>query len=317
MADSRPRTEPPGRRADEAAPGDAAPVPPQGSGTGGFTAVPAPWGDSVPWWSAEGRAGTGPQRVADPSGPQAVVPDASGPHRMPNGTGPHRMPDGTGPLPPVPPVPPVPSFPDVPRRRGSGMLLGAGAGAVLLVVLVAGVLMLRSGDATGQTSGKRAKTATAFESTRTIAAGATAGGLRRDSLPARAAVSYPFVTGGVEAGGIPPAAQGSAVYTGSGQGGALDVLFVGGTGRVEDAPAFLRKIRPTTFIGGQNANPGQAGGEAACGTFAVLGAVHTYCAWATGDSYGIVASNVASRQPRYAMMDAVMLRIRADVERPR
>ncbi|MFV2175373.1 hypothetical protein ACFHW2_21165 [Actinomadura sp. LOL_016] len=316
MADSRPRTDPPGRHADEQAPGDAARMPPQGDGTGGFTIAPTPWGDSVPWWSAEGRAGTGPQRVADPSGPQLmppdgsgplpVMPDGTGPHRTPNGTGGHRMPNGTGPLPPVP---------DVPRRRGSGMLLGAGAGAVLLVVLVAGVLLLRSGDATGQTSGGRARTATAFESTRTIVAGGTAGGLRRDALPPRGSVAYPFVTGGVEAGGVPAAEKGTAVYTG--QGGTVDVLFVGGTGRVDDSAAFLRKIRPTTFIGGQNANPGQAGGRAACGTFAVLGAVHTYCAWATGDSYGVVASNVASQQPRYAMMDALMLRIRADVERPR
>ncbi|WP_143220186.1 hypothetical protein [Actinomadura sp. CNU-125] len=122
--------------------------------------------------------------------------------------------------------------------------------------------------------------------------------------------------GGVDAGGIPPADQGAAVYN-ERRSGVVDMLFVGGTGQVKDPAAFLRKIRPTTFITGQNANPGQAGGKAACGTFAVLGTVHTYCAWATGDSYGIVASNVASQQPRYAMMDAIMLRIRKDVERKR
>ncbi|MFD0905326.1 hypothetical protein [Actinomadura sediminis] len=315
MADSRPRTDPPGRHADDAAPGDAARVP-RGDGTGEFTVAPTPWGDSVPWWSAEARAGTGPQRVADPSGPQRLPSDGSGPlpalsdgtgpHRAVNGTGPHRTPNGTGPLPPVP---------DVPARRSSGMLLGAGAGAVLLMVLVAGVLLLRSGDTTGQASGGRAG-GTAFEPTRTIVAGATAGGLRRESLPPRVAVAYPFVMGGVEAGGIPVAGKGAAVYA-EGPDGVFDVLFVGGTGRVGDPAAFLRKIRPTTFIGGQHANSGEAGGKAACGTFAVLTDVHTYCAWATADSYGIVASNAASRQPRYAMMDALMLRIRADVERPR
>ncbi|MBE1538030.1 hypothetical protein [Actinomadura algeriensis] len=318
MADSPPRTDPPGRRAADAAPGEGARVPQQGDGTGGFTVAPSPWGDAVPWWSSEGRAGTGPQRVADPSGPQPVpsdgsgplraLPDGTGPHRMPpNGTGPHRRPNGTGPLPPVP---------DVPRRRGTGMLLGAGAGAVLLVVLVAGVLLLRSGDATGRTSEGRTRTATAFESSRTIVAGATAGGLRRESLPPRVSVAYPFVMGGVEAGGLPVAPQGAAVY-GEGRDGVLDVLFAGGTGRVDDPAAFLQRIRPTTFITGQNANPGQAGGKAACGTFAVLGAVHTYCAWATGDSYGVVASNVASQQPRYAVMSALMRRIRGDIEQPR
>lgn len=325
MADSRPRTDPPGRHVDDAAPGDAARVP-QGDGTGEFTVAPTPWGDSVPWWSAEPRGGTGPQRVADPSGPQRlpsdgsgplpVQPDGTGPHRMPNGTGPHRIPNGTGPHRTPNGTGPLPPVPDVPARRGSGMLLGAGAGAVLLVILVAGVLLLRSGDATGETSGGRARTAKAFESTRTIAAGATAGGLRRGALPPRVAVAYPFVMGGVEAGGIPAAEKGAAVYT-EGPDGVFDVLFVGGTGQVGDPAAFLRKIRPTTFIGAQNANPGEAGGKAVCGTFAVLTEVHTYCAWATGDSYGVVASNVASQQPRYAMMDALMLRIRADVERAR
>ncbi|WP_026404346.1 hypothetical protein [Actinomadura rifamycini] len=315
MADSRPRTDPPGRHADDAAPGDAARAP-RGDGTGEFTVAPTPWGDSVPWWSAEPRGATGPQKVADPSGPQRLPSDGTGPHRMPNGTGPHRMPNGTGPHRTPNGTGPLPPAPDVPARRGSGMLLGAGAGAVLLVVLVAGVLLLRSGDATGQTSGGRARTAKAFESTRTIAAGAAAGGLRRDALAPRVAVAYPFVMGGVRAGGIPAAGKGAAVYT-EGPDGVFDVLFVGGTGRVGDPAAFLRKIRPTTFIDWQNANPGKAGGNAVCGTFAVLTDVHTYCAWATGDSYGVVASNVASQQPRYAMMDALMLRIRADVERAR
>ncbi|TDD64807.1 hypothetical protein [Actinomadura rubrisoli] len=310
MAESPPRSDTPGSApGDELDPQqvvehDAAPGP---SGEPGEPSEPGetapPWGASPPWWSS----GSGPG-------------DGTGPQRVQDGTGPHRLPNGTGPLPAVavqgapawdgsgPPPPGAAARPGE-RKQVPGVLLGAGVGALLLVVLMAGVLVFRPGDGEKGTAVSASK--------KRIAAVANAGGLRKDAMTVPlASAAYPFVAAAVQAGGVPVAKDGTAVYTEE-PAGKLNVLFIGGTGRVGDPGAFLQRIRPTTFITGQNASAGKDGGRAQCGTFAVLADVHLYCAWATKDSYGVVASNVSTPSQPVPVMADLMRRIRRDVEKPK
>ncbi|KAB2364533.1 hypothetical protein [Actinomadura montaniterrae] len=342
MAESPPRPGVPG-----APPGDEPgrqQVVEDGGPPGGFTAAPAPWGDSPPWWSA-GADGTGPQMIANGTGPQPLpggtgghrlpvaangtgghplpvgtgghpLPGGTGGHPLPNGTGPIVLPDGTGPhlLPaPLGAPPPGAAEPARERRQVSGLLLGAAVGAALVAVLLVGVLAFKP-DGPGAEKGGKGAGAGSAASTRKINVLPRAGGMTRDPVEPAASAAYPFVMAAVEAAGVPAAKNGTAVYTEPV--GRANVLFVGGTGAVGDPAAFLRKLRPSTFISGEQGNPGQNGGRAECGTFAVLAETHTYCAWATRDSYGIVASDVATANPDFSLMDDVMRRIRKDVERP-
>ncbi|WP_242905808.1 hypothetical protein [Actinomadura terrae] len=306
-ADADPQTPPPAEPEPEAEPG----------------AAPDPWGASLPWWSVEQGGGTGPQQV-------------------PNGTGPHAAPpapNGTGPL-PVAPQPPAAGSGE--RKPVPRLLLGAGVGALLVVVLMAAVLAVRSDG------GKKTGSAVTA-SKRKITAVAVAGGLHRDgTTPPVTSAAYPFIAAAIKAGGVPVSKDGVAVYAADvagGPGAPLNVLFMGGTGAVGDPVAFLRTIRPATFIAAQDTGAGKDGGRALCGSFAVLAEVHVYCAWATKDSYGVVASNTAVRAAAAAAtatntLDAVespgtahdvtaaanqeipvvadlMRRIRQDVEKPR
>ncbi|MEO3824762.1 hypothetical protein [Actinomadura sp. B10D3] len=268
--------------------------------------LPAPRDGSGPFPVL--RDGTGPQVMPGPAngsgahpvvrtGPQGVLPDGSGAHPV--------LPDGTGPLPPVTGAPPVR------RRRPPKILLLAGGVMVAVVMLAAAALAVRTVGG----AAKDARTTGTPASKKVINAGAVAGGLRRDGLTApQASAAYPFVAGAVDAGGVPVAKNGLAVYTEEPV-GRLNVLFAGGTGQVGNPADFLQKAQPTTFISGQDADPGSKGGKAVCGQFAVLAETHTYCAWATKDSFGIVASNLPTLNPQFPLVADVMRRIRKDVEK--
>ena len=293
-------------------------------------APPAPWGGSRPWWSAETGDGTGPHQMPGyGTGPHGVLPDGTGPHGVvPGGSGAHRIipggsgahpivPGGTGPLPAVPGQAPPPG-PRTPagKKRLPRFLLIAGTTVVAAGILMVGVLGFRM-DESGAGAEKDARATGAPASEKVIVAVPNAGGLHKDPrTPPQTSAAYPFVAGSVEAGGVPAARRGLAVYSEE-PAQPVNVLFVGGTGPVGDPEAFLRKARPSTFIAGQDADAGRQGGEAACGTFAVLAETHTFCAWATKDSYGIVASNRAALNAQYALMADVMKRIRNDVEKPK
>ncbi|MGH3240103.1 MAG: hypothetical protein ACRDNL_06960 [Spirillospora sp.] len=308
MAEPPPRSEMPSEMPD-APSGDDLYAPPEG-------VAAEPWGASPPWWSADPGDGTGPQIVIrDGTGGHPAVP---------------AVPDGTGPLPmiPAPPGPmplgPLPTAAGEPKRMPR-LLLVVGAAGVGAVVLLAGALAFGTvgggggNGKGGRGDGKDARTTTAggAASQKVISAGATAGGLRRDVRASpQVSAAYPFVVRAVEAAGVPVAERGRAVYSEEPV-RRINVLFVGGTGRVGDPAGFLQKARPTTFIAGESADPGTSGGKALCGTFAVLAETHTYCAWATADSYGVVASNRPSLNPRFTLMAELMRRIRKDVERPR
>ncbi|NDU74389.1 hypothetical protein GWI34_17365 [Actinomadura sp. DSM 109109] len=284
--------------------------------------APAPFGGARPWWSVEIGDGTGPHGLVNGTGPQAVPfpRDGTGPFALPrNGTGPHAMPvsaNGSGPLPVVGGTGPLPRMPAAPAGPGGRLhrpLLAACAVAVAGVVIAAGVFALRARGGGGDTG-----TATGpGPSRKVISAGAAAGGLHKDPLTApQASAAYPFVAGAVEAGGVPVAKNGLAVYSEEPV-RPVNVLFVGGTGRISDPAGFLQQTQPSTFIAGQDADPGRKGGKAVCGTFAVLAETHTYCAWATKDSFGVVASNMPSVNPQFPLMADLMHRIRRDVEKPR
>ncbi|WP_141582937.1 hypothetical protein [Actinomadura sp. WMMA1423] len=325
MADSPPRSgTPDSPSGDDLDPARAA------EDASGQESAPAPFGGTRPWWSVDMGDGTGPHAMVNGTGPQALPRNGTGPHPMPGavngsgahpivgGTGPHTaLRDGSGAHPVVRngtgPLPPVTGAPAGPRRLPPKPLLVAVAAGVAGIMLVAGVLALRGGgvreaaeNAVGPASSKKV-----------IDAGAAAGGLRKDPLTApQASAAYPFVAGAVEAGGVPVAKTGLAVYTEEPV-RKVNLLFVGGTGRVGDPADFLQKTQPTTFIAGQDADPGRKGGKAVCGTFAVLAETHTYCAWATRDSFGVVASNRPSVNPQFPLMADLMHRLRRDVEKPK
>ncbi|GAA4233377.1 hypothetical protein GCM10022254_35710 [Actinomadura meridiana] len=276
----------------------------------------SPWGDgSRPWWSTDAGGGTGPHApVPDGTGPQIMIRRDSGALPM--------IPDGTGPIPMLPGPPPPGAMPSGPPpvapRRPPRFLLVAGAVMVGGIVLMAGVLAFRMDRGSGGGGGGPVDQPRAgVPASRTVInAGPIAGGLRKDGLTAPpASAAYPFVAGAIRAAGATVAARGQAVYTQE-PARPVNVLFVGGTGSLGDPAGFLQKAQPTTFIAGQDADPGRRGGKAVCGTFAVLAETHTYCAWATEDSYGVVASNRPSLNPHFTLMADLMRRIRKDVERP-
>lgn len=340
MAESPPRS-----GAPDSAPGDdldAAQVVEDGDAP---EAARAPWGRARPWWSLDTGEGTGPLPPVNGTGGHPMV-GGSGAHPVVGsgahpvvgsgahpvvgsgahpvvgsgahpvvGTGGHPV-VGTGGHPIVQggtgPVPAVPG-PAKRRRRVPRLLLVAGAASVAAVALLAGALAFRT-DGGGA---EDARTTAVPASKRVISAGPAAGGLHKDGLTApQASAAYPFIAAAVEAGGVPVAKHGTAVYTEEPVRD-VNVLFMGGTGPVGDPADFLQRIQPTTFIAGQDADAGGRGGKAVCGTFAVLAETHTYCAWATEDSYGVVASNRPTRNPQFTLMADVMRRIRKDVERPK
>lgn len=312
MADSPPRS-----GTSDSASGDdldAAQVIEDGSGP---EPAPSPFGGARPWWSVDIGDGTGPHAMVNGTGPQAMPRNGTGPHAMPVsangsgalpvvGTGPHGViRGGTGPLPQVTGAPPGAG------GRMPKLLLAAGAVVAAGLLLVAGMLALRTGGVV-----KDAGTASGpGPSKKVVNAGPTAGGLHKDPLTSpQASVAYPFVAGAVEAGGVPAAKNGLAVYTEEPV-RKVNVLFVGGTGRIGDPADFLQATQPSTFIAGQDADPGRKGGKAVCGTFAVLAETHTYCAWATKDSFGVIASNRPTVNPQFPLMADLMHRIRKDVEK--
>lgn len=336
MAESPPRSDMPDSVSGDDL--DAPQVVVGGDAPGRVAAAPAPWGDSRPWWSADAGDGTGPHAmpghangsgahpIVDGTGPHGVIPDGTGPHGVVHGggtgphgvvrdgTGPHGVvAGGTGPNRTVPRQAPQGAKPAGKRFRK--LVLVGGAAAVAAGVLAMGALVFWQGGAGG--AQRDASTSGASKSTRVIEAGGAAGGLAKDPLtPPQASAAYPFVAGAIKAAGIPVAERGQAVY-GDQTARQVNVLFMGGTGPVGDPETFLQKVQPTTFIAGQDADPGNKGGKAVCGTFAVLSETHTFCAWATEDSYGVVASNRATLNPQFPLIADVMRRIRNDVERPR
>ncbi|GAA1828147.1 hypothetical protein [Actinomadura chokoriensis] len=298
-------------------------------GAAPVAAASAPWGRARPWWSLDPGDGTGPLPSLGGTGGHPMVGGTgghpvvgSGAHPVVGsgahpvigtgghpvvGTGGHPV-VGTGPLPVAPGGAPAGAR----KRRVPRLLLVTGVAAAAAIALMAGALAFRTGGG----DAKDARTTALPASKKVIEAGPVAGGLHRDRLTSpQASAAYPFIAGAVEAGGVPVAKRGAAVYSEEPV-RKLNVLFMGGTGPVGDPADFLQKVQPTTFIAGQDAEAGK-GAKAVCGTFAVLAETHTYCAWATRDSYGIVASNRPTLNPQFPLMADVMRRIRKDVERPK
>ncbi|WP_067477362.1 hypothetical protein [Actinomadura hibisca] len=282
---------------DEPAAPPPAPVPPP-------PLPPAPWGASPPWWAADSdedapAAEAEPVPVTAPTPVTAPSPvEASGPQPVagarplpgppatvmdfepPSGSSPaiavQALPswEGTGPLQAVPVNAPGGVAADAQRRAVPK--IGLAIGAVFALVMLVGVVVLATGGG---------------EPKPRITAVATTAGLHKDAGTPAASAAYPFVSAGVRAGGVAGLRETAAVY-GDAPAGTRNVLFMGGTGTVGDPAAFLARTRPSTFItAGKATDAGKAGGKTSCGTFAVLADVHAYCAWATEDSYGVVASN--------------------------
>ncbi|MDL4777767.1 hypothetical protein [Actinomadura xylanilytica] len=197
------------------------------------------------------------------------------------------------------------------RKPVPGIVLGIIAGTALAVILLVAVIAFRSG---GDGGGDKGAEKTALKPKRLVAAAPAAGGLLKDAADPVASAAYPFIAAAVRAGGVPAPGAATAMYTSRPE-GLETVLFMGGTGQVGDPAAFLKKARPSTFITAEGAEPGKGGGRAMCGTFAVLADVHLYCAWATRDSFGIVASDEPASSPDTGAMADLMRRMRPELER--
>ncbi|WP_199487095.1 hypothetical protein [Actinomadura logoneensis] len=246
---------------------------------------PSRWGDSPPWWlTAEAL-----DDVPPPSGPTGPT-GPSGPSG----------PSGGGAKPETEPPAPAPvAVADAPRPRAAEtaaalprrkiMVLGAVGGLCAAAIAAAGGALLLDGG-----SGKPEKR---------ITLASRAGGLHRDATDPAASPAYPFIAEAVRRGGVGRTRQKSAVYSDE----ARTILFVGGSASISDPDAFLVRAKPNTVLAFRRV------GRGVCGTFAVLSAVHPYCAWATSGSYGFVASNVPA--PDADDLAKLLPRMRGDLER--
>ncbi|WP_026341228.1 hypothetical protein [Actinomadura atramentaria] len=143
-----------------------------------------------------------------------------------------------------------------------------------------------------------------------IVAAPRAAGLARVPDAAATAQTYPFASAALAAAGVRDAPVVSALYgTGS-----SEVLVIAGHEVIADPAAFLRTAEPATVLAARAESPGGQGGAAACGTFAVLAATRTYCAWATPTTYGFVAAETERSASELAVVARLL---RADLEKHR
>ncbi|WP_285497231.1 hypothetical protein [Actinomadura sp. NBRC 104425] len=197
--------------------------------------------------------------------------------------------------------------PAVKRRttRRIVVIMALAASVGLVAALAVGAPALRQGGSgDGGTKAARHR----------ITAAAVAGGLQRTPGMPAATAAYPFIASAVRAGGAERAGNVAAVYADLPQ-RSQNVVFLGGTGKIGDPAAFLRRARPSTVLTARNVKPGKGGGRGVCGTFAVLSDVHVYCSWATETSFGFVASNLPTVGDDTAAMADLMRRMRADLEK--
>ncbi|MFI0357626.1 hypothetical protein [Actinomadura sp. 9N407] len=277
-------TESPPRPADEDAPLVPPPAPPP----------------AAPWWASSSVEVTGPRpTVVDPI-PVQPVPD---PGHLSVATGPQPQIGGWAPAPPLPqPGPSDTSRPKQGRseqgRSRSGLVAGLAIGAgVLATAAVAGLIAVTGGEDVP---------------VRKVSASATAGGLHKGAAVPAASAAYPFIAAAVRAGGVEQAATATAIYRGTGE---QSILFIGGAAPIGDPAAFLGKAHPSTVIKTAPTTPIKGAGRLSCGTFAVLAATHLYCAWATENSFGFVASNTPATGDRLDGLATLTGRMRADLEK--
>jgi len=147
-----------------------------------------------------------------------------------------------------------------------------------------------------------------------VTAAGTAGGLRKDDGLPEATAAYPFLLAAARAGGVAHAVTAKGAYLDPST-GRQDVLFLGGKAAIGDPAAFLQRARPSTLLTAAPTVPGKGGGQVSCGTFAVLSATHLYCAWATANSFGFIASNLPAETARPAGLAGLTARMRADLEK--
>ena len=202
---------------------------------------------------------------------------------------------------PAPAVRPAPS-PARARRRKAGLmaLLAAGVGVAAAAAAAVLVALPRGEDVP----------------LRKVAAPGAAGGLQKDASAPAVSAAYPFILAAARAGGVEKAITASGVYRDPAT-GTRSLLFLGGTAQVGDPVAFLKKARPSTVLKVDPAIPGKrkAGGRISCGTFAVLAETHLYCAWATENSFGFVASNEPAGADQPSSLLPLTQRMRADLEK--
>ncbi|MEU6039021.1 hypothetical protein ABZ801_26795 [Actinomadura sp. NPDC047616] len=204
----------------------------------------------------------------------------------------------------------VPSGVSPAKRRTARryvVIMAAAASVGLVAALAVGALVLRQDGASGERDGTKAPR-------HRVTAAAVAGGLQRTPGMPAASAAYPFLASAVRAGGAERPGNVAAVYADLPQ-RSQNVVFLGGTGKIGDPAAFLRKVRPGTVLTARDVKPGKGGGRGVCGTFAVLSDVHVYCSWATESSFGFVASNMPTVGDGTPAMADLMRRMRADLEK--
>jgi hypothetical protein len=278
--------------------------PPDEDGSVVLPPAPPP---AAPWWGSSSVTGPRPTLVdpipvqpgpsAQSSQPLQAVPEVV---QQGIGTGPQPRFDGWVPAQPASPLPqPGPAPQGTSKRKvRTGLVAALVVGAGVLAASVAAALVVLSGGEDVPV--------------RKVSAATVAGGLRKDAAVPAASAAYPFIAAAVRAGGVERAASASAIYRGP---QARDVLFLGGAAPVGDPGAFLVKAQPSTVIKTANATPGKRGGRLSCGTFAVLAETHLYCAWATGNSFGFVASNTPATDGRLDGLASLTRLMRADLEK--
>ncbi|MFC5754376.1 hypothetical protein [Actinomadura rugatobispora] len=281
---------------------EAPPEPPQARTEAPPAPVVAPAAPSAPATVVDQVISTGPQpSVAVQDLPVWDAPDSHWtPSPAPAATA---QPAPPPPAPPAAPAPPRPPAPGAARRRSkAGLIALLAVGAGVAAAAVTAVLVAVSGGDDVPL--------------RKVAAGSTAGGLRKDAAVPATSAAYPFIIAAARSGGVEQAATAGGVYRDPAT-GAQNILFLGGTAPIGDPAAFLKKARPSTALKVAPTVPGKgkAGGQVSCGTFAVLAETHLYCAWATENSFGFVASNEPAGAVQPSALAPLTLRMRTDLEK--
>lgn len=185
-------------------------------------------------------------------------------------------------------------------KAGLFIVLGA-VGLVLVTALVGGLVIIKNNN---------------WKAKHDVDAPAVAGGLPEADIVPGESPLYPLVNAGVHKADREQKSGATHVYR-NGPTDARHILFWGGTARIGDAGGrndFLADSKPVGAQLTSSASPGAGGGTAVCGELALSTGKSAYCAWATEDSFGILASNT----PGMLVLDMqnIMQKMRPSLEKP-
>ncbi|WP_157420435.1 hypothetical protein [Actinomadura kijaniata] len=238
-----------------------------------------------------------------PGGGMPPGPGGYGPPPGPPGPG---GPYGPPPGPYGPPGAPGPFGPPPHRRSNAGLVIGLGAGALVLLLVVVVAFVALSGGKEYTISPPTTVLGHTRDSAMESRMSSQMSGIQSQMRTAAKGKIDDFVTafykkdsGGTSSTVLP-----------------AGVVFVGGTGDIGDPESFIKGFKEAGSRGGSlviDVDPGTHGGEAACGRVSSGAVSLVQCAWATSSTFGVIVPTTTSESTTSA---AVTMRLfRSEIER--